>query len=377
MTSRERILCSLNHEEPDKVPIDFGGVHTSIHKNIHRQLLEYYDFKPYEAPIQEIVQQIVYPDERLIEKYQADVIGVYPRPSSNGIQNFVPKNDEIIDEWGNTYIKPKDGYYYDIKTNVMRDFSIEDLENYNWPDPSDKARADGLRDEVINLRKNTDKAIILFSASWGLWENLWLQRGFEQAYVDIGININFVEKFWDKFLWWNKEFWNNMLEEVGDLIDVVQIGDDLGGQRGPLFNPEIYRNKLKPRHIDLISSIKEKTNAKVYFHSCGDVHWAIEDFIDSGIDILNPVQLNADGMDSKTLKKEFGDRICFWGGGCNTDVLLKGSMKDVELEVGKRIEDLAPGGGYVFASIHNIQSNCPPENLAAMYETAVKLRNYH
>ncbi len=374
MTSRERVLASLNHQEPDRVPIDFGGVHTSIHHFAYKRLMEYYKLEFDEVKIQDAIQQIVFPDNSLLLKFGSDVIGVYPRLASKSIQNFNPLKGGIVDEWGNTYTMPEDGFFYDFKTNIMRDFIEADLDTYPWPNPADKARTAGLRDEVLNIRKNTDKAVMVFSASWGLWENLWLQRGFEQAYVDIGMNLPFVEKFWDKILWWNIEFWNNILEDIGDLVDVVQIGDDLGSQRGPLFNPKIYRDLLKPRHSELVRSIKQKTNGKVYFHSCGDVSWAISDFIDSGIDILNPVQVNAGGMDTKILKREYGSDICFWGGGCDTMLLLEGTPKQVENEVKKRLEDLSENGGFIFASIHNIQANTPPENIAAMYETALGLR---
>jgi uroporphyrinogen decarboxylase len=372
MTSRERIAASLNHTEPDCLAIDFGGVHTSLHQNAHRRLKEYFGLDGREAEIQDPIQQIVFPDEQLLQRFGSDVVGVYPRPARGSIQNFDPRKGEVIDEWGNTYTKPEDGFFYDFKSNVMADFTEEDLETFSWPDPSDTYRSAGMREEVLSLRRTTDKAVMVFSASWGLWENLWLQRGFEQAYIDIGMNLDFVEKFWDRMLEWNMKFWDNILGEIGDLVDVVQIGDDLGSQRGPLFNPKIYRELLKPRHTELVKSIKRKTDAKVYFHSCGDVSWAVADFIDSGIDILNPVQVNASSMDTKNLKREFGNDICFWGGGCDTTILLEGTPAQVEDEVKRRIDDMAPGGGFVFASIHNIQANTPPENIAAMYETAVR-----
>jgi uroporphyrinogen decarboxylase len=234
----------------------------------------------------------------------------------------------------------------------------------------------GLRDEVCVLHKNTDKAIIMFNASWGIWESLWLLRGFEQSYIDIASNKKFVERFFDKMLQWSKFFWESVLREIGDLIDVVQLGDDLGTQRGPVFNPHVYRSLLKPLHKELVSFIKTKTVAKVYFHTCGSIRWAIPDFIDCGIDILNPVQVGAFDMDSRTLKKEFGEDLSFWGGGCDTDVLLRGSRQDVEEEVKRRLEDFSSGGGFVFASIHNIQANTPPENIHAMYTTAIKYGAY-
>ncbi len=376
MTSRQRIECALKHREPDKIPIDFGGVHTSLHDYAHRNLKKHYGLDGPEASIQEALQQIVYPDERILEKFQADVTGVYTKASSCWEFKIDPIKDEWADEWGNTYVRPKGGYFYDPKENAMKDFSLADLKAYKMPDPADPARIKGLRDEVLGIQKKTDKAVIIFNASWGLWESLWLMRGFEGAYIDIAANQEFVAYYWDMMLDWQKAFWANVLKEIGDLISVVQLGDDLGTQRGPVFNPHTYTSLLKPRHKALVGFIKDKTKAKVYIHSCGDVSWVIDDFIDCGIDILNPVQVGASNMDSKDLKRKFGDRISFWGGGCDTSVLASGTPKEVAEDVRRRIDDLAPGGGFVFASIHNIQANVPAANIAAMYETAVALREY-
>jgi uroporphyrinogen decarboxylase len=376
MTSRERVIAALEHREPDKVPIDFGGVHTSLHASAHKNLMKYLGFKGPDADIQEICQQIVYPDQRLLDVYETDIIGVYPRSSSTWKLEIDASTDEWLDEWGTRWVRPDGGFFYDIKDPVMKDFSLEDLKSYEFPDPSDSGRIEGLREEVEALYNQTDKAIIFFNASWGLWESLWLLRGFEQAYIDIATDTKFVEAIFDKLLWWGKSYWNLILDEVGDLIQVVQLGDDLGSQRGPVFKPETYRSLLKPRHKELVQFIKSHTKAKIYFHTCGSIHWAIRDFIECGIDILNPVQVGAHNMDSRKLMDEFGADICFWGGGCDTDILLRGSPKDVEKEVKRRIDDFSPGGGFVFASIHNIQANTPPKNIHAMYSTAVKHRNY-
>ena len=376
MSSKQRLKTALEHKEPDMIPIDFGGAHTSLHDYAHRALKKYYKLDGPEAPIQEILQQIVFPDERILDLFGADVKGVYPRAASNWKLKIDPVKDEWTDEWGTVYVRPKGGFFYDIKKHVMADFTIEDLKKYEFPDPYDVSRKKNLRQEIQKIREGTDKAVIIFNYTWGLWESLWLFRGFEQAYIDIVAEKKFVAYFWDKLLWWMKAFWENLLEDIGDEIDVLQLGDDLGTQRGPVFNPIMYKEMLKPLHKDLISFIKERTNAKIYFHSCGDISWAIDDFIECGIDIINPVQVGADNMESKVLKKNFGDRISFWGGGCDTKVLLSGSAEDVREEVKRRINDFAPRGGFIFASIHNIQANTPPENIAAMYETAVELRKY-
>lgn len=376
LTSKERVNIALRHSEPDKVPIDFGGVHTSLHVTAYKNLMEYFGLDYGEIKIQDVFQQVVFPDEKLIEKFQVDVGGAFSKPASNWEFVLDKENDEYTDEWGTTYVRPKGGFFYDIKVPAMDGFTLEELKKYKFPDPEDSARFKNLRQEVTELIDKSNKAIIFFNASWGLWESLWQMRGFEQAYMDLALSKDFLNYFWDKMLWWNTAFWGKVLEEVGDLIDVVQIGDDLGTQRGPMFSPKTYEEMLKPRHKKLVSAIKSKTNAKVYIHSCGDVSWAIGHFIDCGIDILNPVQVKASNMDSKELKKKFGKEITFWGGGCDPEILLRGTKEQIKEEVKRRIEDFAPGGGFVFASVHSIQANTPPENIATMFETAIDLRNY-
>lgn len=377
MTSRERVITSLNHKEPDMVPIDFGGRHTSLHAVAHSRLKKYLGLDGGEEIIQDMFQYIVYPDQRLLDLFQVDVFPICAKPPTFWKLKIDDSNDTWVDEWGTTYIRPKGGYYYDIKEFIMKDFSLEDLENFKFPDPRDKGRIKGLREEILNLRQKTDKALIIFSPTGGFWEHLYWLRGYEQAYVDIAINTDFVERFWEKMLCWFKSYWDNILGGVGDLVDVVAIGEDLGDQHGPIFNPKTYRSLLKPYHKELVSFLKTKTRAKIYIHSCGSVYWAIPDFIECGIDILNPVQVSAFNMDSKILKNEFGNEICFWGGGCDSqNVLMQGTPKQVEEEVKRRIFDFSPNGGFVFASIHNIQANVPPENIVAMFETAIKYRVY-
>lgn len=336
--------------------------------------MSFYGYAYESVRIQDPYQQIVYPDQRILDRFGSDVIGVYTQPATGWKPHLDPSRDELRDEWGTVYVRPPEGFFYDISESAMKSFEENDLDGYAWPDPTDKGRIQGLRAKIDHYRMHTKYAVILFAPTWGLWESLWLLRGFEGAYIDIGMNLGFVEKLWERLLAWNQKFWTATLENVGDLIDVVQIGDDLGSQRGPMFDPRIYRSMLKPLHTKLISCIKKSTKAKVYFHSCGDVSWALPDLIESGIDILNPVQVNAENMDPRNLKREFGKSITFWGGGCDPRVLLGGTVDDVKAEVRRRVEELAPGGGFVFASIHNVQANTPPQNVAAMYETAFECR---
>ena len=159
--------------------------------------------------------------------------------------------------------------------------------------------------------------------------------------------------------------------EVGDLVDVVMIGDDLAGQGGPLFSPAFYRRVVKPRQKMLVQRIKSLTQAKIWYHTCGSCVEYIPDLLDNGIDILNPVQTSAAGMDPALLKQRYGRELVFWGGGCDAQhVLPFATPEQVREQVRRNMETFKPGGGYVFNSIHNIQGDVPPENIVALFDTA-------
>lgn len=198
--------------------------------------------------------------------------------------------------------------------------------------------------------------------------------GFEDFFTDMILNPSRVDTILDKITEIKFIFWDQVLDNMGDLLDVVVEADDLGTQRGLLISPKMYRKYIKPRQKALFDFIKKKVDVKIYFHSCGSILELIPDFIDVGVDILNPIQVNAVGMCTKYLKQQFGQDLVFWGGGIDTQrILPSGSPQEIREEVKKRIDDLAPGGGFVFSTIHNIQADVPPENIMAMWEA---LREY-
>ena len=174
-------------------------------------------------------------------------------------------------------------------------------------------------------------------------------------------------------------YWDIALREAGEYADAVVEADDMAGQFNMLISPATYRKIVKPRHKKLLDFIKARTRAKVFFHSCGSIRKVIPDLIDVGVDILNPVQVNATGMDSAELKRAYGRDLTFWGGGVDTQGVFGRGAVDVEgvkADVRHRIDDLAPGGGFVFATVHNIQANVPPENFMAMWETLQEFGKY-
>jgi uroporphyrinogen decarboxylase len=378
LSSRQRVWLALNHKEPDRVPIDFGGQHTSIHQDGHRILKKYLGFNDnLEAPVIDQFQMIVDPDKRIKDLFGADIISFFANAGSNWDLVIDPQTDIWTDEWGTSYRRPKNGYWYDYYSFPLKKGTVEELKEFNWPDPYDKNRVKGLREKASGLFTNTDKALLIHNATGGLFETSHGLRGLENLLMEMASNIEFVENLAEKVLEFQMGFWDNVLSEIGDLVQVVQIGDDLGSMDGLIFSPKVYRRVYKPRRKKLIEFIRTKTDAKIYFHTCGAMRELIPDLIEEGVQILNPVQVSAKNMDSNSLKKEFGKDLVFWGGGADaTKVLMFADVDGIREEVKKRIHDLAPGGGFVFASIHNIQPNVPPQNIEAMFKSALEFGNY-
>jgi uroporphyrinogen decarboxylase len=202
-------------------------------------------------------------------------------------------------------------------------------------------------------------------------------RGLERWFIDTIENPSFCEAALDRNLRFWMDFYTGFLGEVGDLADVVMIGDDLAGQSGPLFNPAFYRKVVKPRQKKLVRHIKSLTRARVWYHTCGDCSVYIPDLIDNGIDILNPVQIGSPGMDPAKLKREYGKDLVFWGGGIDAQHILPFERPETIREhVRRNIELFKPGGGYVFNNVHNIQYGVPPENIEALFDAAYEFGFY-
>jgi len=377
MTPRERVTCAIEHKEPDRVPIDFGGLHTSCHMNVYKSLINHLGWEWKEPEIFDMFQYIVVPDEKLREKFGADVRGSFPDPPDNWSPRIDPEENSYLDEWGIKYHMPPGGFYYDIARSPLQSASLEEIKKYKFPDPYNPGRVEKLKEKYKELYQNTDYALIIYCPTGGVFEHSYFLRGIEKLYEDMAFDLQVIDCLAARVAEWQMRFWDNILSAIGEYVQIVQVGDDLGHQDGLLFSPEIYRKYYKARERAIISSIKKKTTAKIYFHCCGAIYDVIRDLIEIGIDILNPVQISAKGMNSKKLKSEFGKDITFWGGGCDPQKILPyGSPKDVEQEVRKRIDDFALGGGYIMAPVHNIQPNVPPENIISMFDTCLKYGSY-
>lgn len=376
MTARERMLTALNHEIPDRVPIDLGGFQTGIHQKAYRPLLDYLGLED-RVTIMDPVQQLARPCEALLERFHVDTRYVFahgPDGFGGGIEQNVRDGrlwHDLADEFGVVWSMPDDQpLYMDISHHPLAQASLEDLADYPFPKGDDPTRFTGVREEAERLRRETPYAL---STGIGgvVYEICWYLRGLEQWFIDTIENPAFCAALLDRTLQFWMDYYRRFMKEIGDLVDVVMIGDDIGGQGGPLFSPQFYRTVVKPRQKRLVRHIKSLTPAKIWYHTCGSVATLIPDLIDNGIDILNPVQISAAHMDPQTLKGAYGRQLAFWGGGIDTQhVLSFARPQDVREHVRRNVEALMPGGGYVFNSVHNIQAGVPPENIVAMFEEA-------
>jgi uroporphyrinogen decarboxylase len=376
MTSRQRVLKALNHEAPDRVPIDLGGFQTGIHRMAYAQLLDHLGIRD-DVTILDPVQQLARPCEELLERFHVDiryVIAHGPESFRGGIEHNTRDGrlwHDLKDEFGVIWSMHDDRpLYMDISRHPLANATLADLADYPFPKGDDPTRFTGLRERARMLRKETPYAL---STGIGgvVYEICWYLRGLERWFMDMIENPAFCEALLDRTLEFWLGYYREFTKEIGDLVDVVMIGDDIGGQSGPLFSPSFYRQVVKPGQKKLVQHIKSLTHAKIWYHTCGSVRQFIPDLLDNGIDILNPVQISAADMDPRDLKAEFGDRLVFWGGAIDTQhVLSVATPAEIKKHVRRNLEAFKPGGGYVFNNVHNIQAGVPPENVVAMFAAA-------
>jgi uroporphyrinogen decarboxylase len=369
MTPRQRVLAALDHQQPDRVPIDVGGSSaTTLIGEAYERLKAHLGIAE-ETRYMKRKSRSVILSEAIARRLYADTRPLIPG-SPDGVQDIFFPGGSFQDEWGVIWSRPEGGHY-NPTGNPLREATLADLDYFPWPDPLNPGRVRGLREQARRLHEETDYAIVL-SLPVGFVHQSQYLRGFENYLMDLIINVEFVEALMDRAL----DFWcklaNAVLNEIGPYVDVVMFGDDVAFHDRPMVDPKRYRQMIKPRHARMIECIKAKTKAQVLYHCCGAVKSLIPDFIEIGVDALNPIQVSSVGMDTVELKASFGDQVCFWGGIDTGRVLPAGSPDDVRAEVQRRIEDMAPGGGYVLASVHNIQEDVPPENILAMADAALE-----
>jgi uroporphyrinogen decarboxylase len=375
MTPRERVLAAIAHVEPDRIPIVVGTSNTtSLKMNVYRRLKtllghEGPDRWLYDWP--ELGTAI--PDEWMMRRLGSDARGVWDAfPAAVRERNEKrPPHSFYIDDWGSGSMESAPGEWYPGVHPLAQATTIDEIERYPWPDMDDPSRIAHVREDARRLHEETDFAVI--GTPWLLFpfERAHMMQGLDNFLVNMSLEPGFAEALLAKIASLCYRLMDNFLDEAGPWLDLVKFGDDLGTQAGLMISPEMYRRMLKPVHAEMIRHIKAKTGAKIFFHSDGDVFDLVPDFIEIGIDVLNPVQTSAGKMaDLVELKRRYGDRITFCGGIDTQRILPMGSPAEVAAEVRRVGSILGEGGGWLLAPVHTITNEVPPENILAMVDAA-------
>jgi uroporphyrinogen decarboxylase len=377
MKNRERLTATINHLEPDCIPLDLGGTTvTGISTNAYINLRRFLGLPADEPPlIAHLHQGLVWPREDILEIYEIDIRTVFMTKSPRG--TAVTKNDDgsFYDEY-NMHWKPS-AYDFCPASSPLAEAGIDDLKRAVWPDPADPERVRGVREQAEHYAGNTNYAVIADIMCRGPFELAVKLRSYERLMTDFYLDPEFVRALLEKITDTVIKLWDSYLTAIDNRCQVVCQGDDLGMQTALIISPDLYRQFIKPCHKRIFDFIHSRTDAKVFMHSCGSIRDIIPDLIEIGVNILNPIQRSAAGMDIGELKKEFGKDLAFWGGGIDTQSFLPtASIPEIEDNIKKTIDILAPGGGFVFAPTHNLQPDITPEKIDAIYKTVLKYGGY-
>jgi uroporphyrinogen decarboxylase len=372
MTSKQRVLATLNHELPDRVPVDLGGWQSGIcygaYDNLKRSL-----GIDRETRLLERVQGLAVIDDEILDAFHVDTRYIFPVYLS-GEDSIPRENHAFRDPWGITWYRPRGSFYYDIKHPSLHNASSpKDINSHPWPSPEmlcDEAAVHESMQSVDHHR------FAVFTSLSSVFEQATYLRSMERFYMDLVTDIPLTESLLDRVLEVELATYKKFFGLVGDRIDVVEFWNDFGSQSGPLISPDFFRSYVKPRERKLIDCTLKHTGARIALHSCGSVFDFIPDFIDMGVEILNPVQTTARNMDPRTLKREFGKHLVFWGSIDTQRILPFGNPEDVRREVQEKIAVLGEDGGYLLAPCHNIQNNTPPENVLALFSAAENFGRY-
>lgn len=412
MTSRERVMAAVNHKQPDYVPLDLGATPSSgISAIAYNNLKKYLNMTTGHTRIFDVVQQVVQPEDEILNRFGVDVIdigrvfnekdedwydveladgsiGQYPRwfkpqKQANGDYLVFDKEGTQIAKMpvGATFF---DQTYFPYVEDYPDDFSDLDhqmgkvlwnaLVHSPWDHAGDPDFYKTLRERTIALRQSTDKALMI-TCGCNLFEWGTFLRRMDNFLMDTYAEPENVEALVEQLMMRHLATLEKVCESVGDVVDILRFGDDLGMDTGMFMSREKYRDLFKPHHTKLNEYVHKHSNMKTFLHSCGSIYPIMGDLIDAGYDVINPVQTTAYQMDPVTLKREFGKDITFWGGGCNTRTILNRSKPEEVYEYSRRMIDIfAQDGGFVFNQEHNIMPDVPPENIVAMYRAVEDAR---
>jgi uroporphyrinogen decarboxylase len=406
MTSRERILASIRHEEPDRVPVDLGATPSSgISAIAYHNLKTYLGISEGHTRVYDVVQQLAQPEDVILDRFGIDVVDIgrafntrdedwydivlpqgitvqFPawfRPThqpDGSLDAFAPDGRRIAtkpigaDFFDQTYFPYVDGYPDDFRdlAQEMPRIHWAGLVHSPWDHAGEADFWQQLREKALALRATSDRALMVV-AGCNLFEWGTFLRRIDNFLMDLVSDQDNVERLLDALLEIHLQTLENVCNAVGDVVDILRFGDDLGMDSGPFMAPRIYRKLFKPRHKMLCDYVKEHSQMHTFLHSCGSIYRLLPDLIEAGYDVINPVQTNTRDMDPRRLKAEFGADITFWGGGADTrHILNHATPAEVKDHVTERLEIFSPGGGFVFNTIHNMLPDVPPQNIVAMFD---------
>ena len=370
LSRRERFLKALNHQEPDRVPIDLGSVGGGITDVAYQRLKEFLGLTGDEGTTYTTTLSISSFDERVLQALDVDVRHLGLRGSKNRPGRVEREDGSWADDWGIVYRKA--GYYNQIVGNPLRNATVADLKSYPWPNAGDPSRVEGLAEKARSLYEKTDNGLSAQSVSGGIFQTCCRLRSMEQFLMDMLLDKPFAKELLARVEESVLNLTDALLTAVGPYVQMVETQDDLGTQRAPLISPALYREMIQPCHAHLSALIKKKTDgkAKVFLHSDGSIFDVLPDVIEAGIEVLNPLQPHAAKMDPKGLKAAFGKQLAFHGGLDQQKTIPFGTPEEAAGDVRRVINALAPGGGYIFAPCHNLQPDVPPQNIVAIYRAA-------
>lgn len=373
MTPRDRVLAAFDHREPDRVPVDMGGSVASIERPAYVNLKKYLGLLWRGEKVDGIgIMETL--DDEILRMFNVDFRRVIMKPPKNWIEKRYA--DGIREnEWGVRF--KQIGYYWEwIWYTPLGDIEDKDqIEDHTWPDLGALGRVEGLEKEARDL-ESAGWAVSTAPIFGGIFEIAWWLRGFNKFIVDLYTRPELASALMEKITDTYIGLYDQYLGAVGDHVQMVMFTDDLGAQTQMLVPPSLYRKYLKPCHKRLFDFIHSKTDARVFLHCCGSIDPVINDLIEIGVDVLNPVQPLAAGMESEVLKRNYGDRLTFHGGVDIQRALALGTIQEIDYEVRRRMKAFAPGGGYIFAPAHNIQPEIPAEKIVALYKAAEKYGCY-
>jgi uroporphyrinogen decarboxylase len=377
MTPRERVEAVLNHREPDRVPVTLGGSANHLSEERYNVLRDHFGFK--DVPRRTLVGFYTTPDYNpLLECLKTDFRFLHIRPPRGFISNVVgPGFQEFVDEWGVKH-RLVSGYYDLAGAPLAKDLSIESIDKFPWPDPYAPERLQGLKEEAEDLYRNTNYALVGHRPVYGnLWEMTRVLVGMENALLLTVTDTKLFDHLLGKLSEVLDGFYDAFLNAVGPYIQMIEFADDYGTNVGPMFNPQVYKKYLMPRYKKSIEMIKRKApHVKVMLHCDGAIRKFMPDLIETGFEVLNPIECHLPGMDPVGLKRDFGMEMTFEGGVDVKHVLTEGTVEDVRREVRLRIEQMGKDGGYVLAPAHNFTNDMPLRNLLAFFEAAQELGFY-